>query len=69
MYYIGHSDDPERRLKEHNESLHLTYTSKTRPWKLKTMIAIGEHRGEAMKPENYIKYKKRRIFLESIIQN
>ena len=69
MYYIGRSDDPERRLYEHNESHHLTYTCKNLPWKLKARIAISEHRGEAMKLEKYIKNKKRRSFIESIIQN
>lgn len=44
-YYVGHSDEPNRRLKEHNESTHLTFTSKFRPWKLVAQIAISESRG------------------------
>jgi predicted GIY-YIG superfamily endonuclease len=27
-YYVGHSDDPWRRLEEHNHSPHDTFTSK-----------------------------------------
>ncbi|WP_082911433.1 GIY-YIG nuclease family protein [Pedobacter psychrophilus] len=31
-YYLGYSEDPERRLLEHNNSERVTYTSKHRPW-------------------------------------
>ena len=69
MYYIGHSDDPQRRLKEHNETSHKTFTSKHRPWKLIAQIPVNENRGEAMRLEKHIKNKKRRSFIETIIQN
>ena len=67
QFYIGHSDDPERRLIEHNESPHNTFTSKHRPWKLMAQIPIGEIRGEAMRIEKYIKGRKSRSFNETLI--
>ncbi len=69
MNYIGYSDDPERRLKEHNESLHNTFTSKHRPWKLVARFPVNENRGEAMQLEKYIKGRKSRSLIETIILN
>ena len=68
QYYVGHTDDPERRLMEHNESPHNTYTSKHRPWKLMARIAVNDNRSDAMALEKYIKGKKRRSFIERIIE-
>lgn len=67
-YYIGHSDDPKRRLEEHNESPHTTFTSKFRPWKLMAQIEVSENRADAMQLEKYIKGRKSRSFIETIIQ-
>ena len=69
LYYVGHSHDPERRLKAHNESPQNTFTSKHRLWELKAKIQISDDRGEAMKLEKYIKSVKKRSFIESIIYN
>ena len=69
MNYIGYSDDPERRLKEHNESLHNTFTSKHRPWKLVARFPVSENRGDAMHVEKYIKGRKSRSLIETIILN
>ena len=67
-YYVGHSDDPHRRLLEHNDAKYHKYTSKFRPWELKATIAIGENRGDAMKVETYIKNLKSRKIIEQIIE-
>ena len=66
-YYIGHSDDPERRLSEHNDSRYHKYTSKYRPWEMKATLSIGENRGNAMKFETYLKNLKSRKIIEQII--
>ena len=34
-YYVGSTDNPHRRLEEHNITSEHTYTSKYRPWELK----------------------------------
>jgi len=67
-YYIGHTDDIERRLKEHNELSDHSFTSKFRPWELKAVIKISKDRSEAMKIESYIKAQKRKSFIELVIQ-
>ena len=33
-YYVGYSNDPQRRVLEHNTKPFNTYTSKHRPWNL-----------------------------------
>ena len=66
-YYVGYTDDTERRLHEHNTSERNTYTSKHRPWILKKQIALGNERDFAMKIEKAIKKTKSRIVIEKII--
>ena len=67
-YYVGHSDDVERRLLEHNEGQHITYTSKHRPWELYYYFQVSDQRGDALKIERYIKKQKCRRFIEKIIR-
>jgi putative endonuclease len=66
-YYIGYSEDPYRRLIEHNNSPHNTYTSKHRPWHLAAIFECSTIEGEAMKMEKYIKKQKSRNLLEKLI--
>ena len=33
-YYIGHTNDPERRLIEHNTTNEIKFTTKYRPWRM-----------------------------------
>ena len=54
-YYVGYSDNIERRLSEHNYSERTTYTSKHRPWILKKQIEIGNNRGFTIKIERALK--------------
>ena len=66
-YYVGHTDDPWRRIEEHNSSDHFTYTAKHRPWVLKAVFQCAENRGQAMVIERFIKNQKSRIFIEKLI--
>ena len=69
-FYIGSTDDPDRRLIEHNTSIHNTFTSKYRPWELRAAFAIGESRKLALQYERKLKkLKSKRIILELIRQN
>jgi putative endonuclease len=68
-YYVGYTDDIARRMKEHNLSEHLTYTSKHRPWILKASILIGLERSLAMRFERAIKKCKSRVLIEKIIMS
>ncbi len=68
-YYVGHSDDPDRRLIEHNTKPFNTYTSKHRPWELVAKFKAGETRSEAVQCERYIKKQKSRMLIEEIVKN
>jgi putative endonuclease len=67
LYYVGHSDNPWRRLEEHNFSEFLTFTSKHRPWILKAVFECGHSRSEALKVEKFIKKQKSRNLIEAMI--
>jgi putative endonuclease len=66
-YYIDHTDDPARRLEQHNTVIKNSYTFKFRPWILKACFEISESRGEARKVENYLKRMKSRKLIENLI--
>ena len=68
LFYVGHTHDYKRRLTEHNESDHHTFTSKHRPWKLSAVFECGETRAEAMMLEEFIKKQKSRRLLELLCQ-
>ncbi|MFW5708179.1 MAG: GIY-YIG nuclease family protein [Bacteroidota bacterium] len=62
-YYCGYSDDAFRRLNEHNNSPHNTFSSKYRPWTIVALFECGTSRSNAMRIEKFIKKQKsRRIF-------
>ena len=64
-YYVGHSDNLDRRIEEHNREKN-KYTRNKTPWKL----AYGEFfnsRSEAMRREMEIKKKKRKNYIEWLI--
>lgn len=66
-YYIGHTNDPDRRLEEHNTVLKNSYTFKYRPRIIKACFVVSESHGEARKIENYIKRMKSRKFVECLM--
>jgi putative endonuclease len=68
-YYVGFSEDPNRRLIEHNNPIHPKFTSKYIPWELKTYFFVSENKGEAMKIERYIKSMKSKIYTKNLITN
>ena len=67
-YYVGHTDNVSRRIKEHNNSNNLTYTCKYRPWQLTYNFKVSESRGDALKIEKFIKKQKSRKLIEKIIR-
>jgi putative endonuclease len=68
-YYIGHTNNPQRRLFEHNNSDHLTFSAKYRPWMMKALFQCGDSRSSALKLERLIKKQKTRSFIEYLIQS
>ena len=67
-YYIGYTDNPRRRLEEHNSDPKVSYTSKHRPWILKGSYPVGIDRGFAVKVERHIKKLKSRKIIEKLIE-
>ena len=66
-YYVGHTDDPDRRLFEHNNAESVTFTSKYRPWNLVFKYPVSENRSDAIMIEKYLKRRKSKILLEKLI--
>jgi putative endonuclease len=66
-YYVGQSEDPFRRLSEHNFGKFHKSTTSGRPWELKAVFEIEGGRGEAMKFESFIKKQKSRTLIEKLI--
>ena len=67
-YYVGQTDNVERRLLEHNEISENSYTSRYRPWILKIKLPVGDSRSLALKVEKHIKKQKSRKYIEDIIE-
>ncbi|MBX3240494.1 MAG: GIY-YIG nuclease family protein [Chitinophagaceae bacterium] len=67
LYYVGYSDDPHRRLVEHNNKAIYSFTAKHRPWIIKAIFSCGDSEGEAIKLERFIKKQKSRVMIEKLI--
>ena len=68
-YYVGHTNDPERRLIEHNTTDEIKFTTKFRPWILFLYFEVSNIRGEAIKMERFIKKQKSRFFLRKLVES
>jgi putative endonuclease len=64
-YYVGHSDDVEHRVRQHNSGFS-KYTSKAADWTLAYSEPFAT-REEARRREMEIKKKKSRKYIEWII--
>ena len=68
VYYVGYTNDFSRRLAEHNNGSHSTFTSKHRPWVLKAVYSCGEDQSLAIRIERFIKKQKSRRLIEQLIR-
>ncbi|HPE77353.1 MAG TPA: GIY-YIG nuclease family protein [Draconibacterium sp.] len=66
-YYVGYTTDLERRLTEHNRKKG-KYTDSGIPWHL-VYSETYSTKTEAMQREKFIKLKKSRSFIESLIRS
>jgi len=66
-YYIGYSDNPDRRVIEQNTKDFNTITKKHRPWILVYSFQVSNLRSDALKIERFIKKQKSRKLIEIII--
>ena len=64
LFYVGYSDDPHRRLNEHNTKPFNTFTAKHRPWQIKAVFVCSEKKAEAIRIERFIKRQKSKELLE-----
>jgi putative endonuclease len=70
LFYVGHTNDYNRRLREHNEQEYFnTFTSKHRPWILKAVFECSNSELEALKIERFIKKQKSRKLLEQLCKH
>jgi putative endonuclease len=69
-YYIGHTNNIDRRLFEHNNPvISKKYSAKHLPWTLVLSIEVSESRSDAIKVEKFIKKQKSREFNQRFISN
>ena len=66
-YYIGQTEDIEKRLEDHNLGIS-KYTSRRNPWKLVYYEVFGT-REEAIKREGFLKRQRNRDFYKKLIEN
>jgi len=64
--YLGSTNNPNRRIKEHN-SKGVEATKQKTPWKCIFVINV-ENLNEARKIEKYIKIHKEKLTIENIIK-
>ena len=69
MYYVGYTNNYQRRLRQHNESEKNTYTSKHRPWFIKAIFECRNNEADAIRLEKFIKKQKSKIFLQRFIDS
>lgn len=58
IFYVGHTDNLQRRLEEHNAISENSFTSRHRPWEIKAAFPTRPDRSLAMKVERHLKNKK-----------
>jgi len=69
LYYVGYTNDYERRLNQHNESNKNTYTAKHKPWIIAAVFECGNNKADAIRLERFIKRQKSKIFLQKLIDS
>ena len=67
-FYVGISDDVERRLAQHNAGSSNYYTKSGIPWEMKAVFACTD-RSEAMKLENRFKKSKSKKLIQWVVES
>jgi putative endonuclease len=66
-YYIGYSENPEKRLEFHNSELNKIWSKRGQPWRLECVFPFSS-KTEALKAERLIKNKKSVSYIRMIIE-
>ncbi len=67
LFYVGHSEDPWRRLDQHNSNDRDKFTGKHENWELKAVFEVTDRKGDADKIEKFIKRQKSRKLIQRLI--
>ena len=69
-FYIGHTNDLDRRLMEHNNPVSgKKYSAKHGDWELVFSLPVSEARSDAFRVERFFKKQKNREFILRLIEN
>jgi len=68
VYYVGQTNDLDRRLIEHNTPQGTKFTNRHSPWGLKASFEIGEDRSLSLKIEHHIKKQKSKKYIKELIE-
>ncbi|MDQ3047386.1 MAG: GIY-YIG nuclease family protein [Bacteroidota bacterium] len=66
IYYTGYSEDPYKRLLEHNSKEEGTFSSKHKPWTIKAIFEAGT-KSEAITFERFIKKQRSPKLISKLI--
>lgn len=66
-YYVGHSENPWKRVLQHNSNRIEKYTGKVQDWELKAVFEVSPLRGDADKLEKYIKKQKSKQLILKLV--
>jgi putative endonuclease len=64
LYYVEYTNDPKRRLIEHNTNPHNSFTSKHRPWVMRALFECAMSESQTKVIERFIKKQKSRKLIE-----
>jgi putative endonuclease len=69
-YYVGHSENPWKRLIQHNSNCIEKYTGKVQDWELMAVFEVSPLKGDAVKLEKFIKKQKsKQLILKLLDEN
>jgi putative endonuclease len=66
-HYIGHSENPQERLAQHNANDTDKFTGKYSDWKMLAVFECGDNKEEAIELENFIKKQRNKKLLLKLI--
>ena len=66
-FYIGHSNDPWKRLEQHLTNSGNKYTGSYTDWELVAIYEVSAIKGDADRIEKFIKQQKSRSLIERMV--
>jgi putative endonuclease len=67
-FYVGFTNNLERRLIEHNELPGPHFTNRFRPWKLIASFDVGNSKSLALSIERHIKRQKSKLYIKKLVE-